>query len=514
MPAHVFLIHAAADEPARRDLEYALAYLVEPRRPDAVIDRDHHYVETPLAVREASPERATVFLLLLGPAWDTSPEAREQARRALDLRRAGLAQVVGICVRHPLPRGVLLDEIRVVPADEDGQLRPVADDPAGPAAWLAVARELEPLLREHAHSPFFQERAAGRASPAAQAAPTGIHSGGAPTSASPDTGARADSPAAPAAPTGIHAGGAPTSASPDTGARAGSPAPLAAQTGMHAASPAPMVLGRFRRGELVHRELGAEVFAVADPRWPRVRLKVRSAEAAADDAASRARFAREVDVLSRLTSPHFPRVYDFGDDPAVGPVIAMEALEGETLLERVKRGGPLPFAAAHPIFEQVFQALGDLHAAGALHLHLDLSRIWLTPGRGGGEIVVKVSDLGGCFRPGRDERAAVMSADPGFFWFAAPETVGRLSAVGPPADVYSAATCLFTALAGQTPFKAGNALRVVEAKSTAEAPRLADVTGAAVSPALDVFLARALARRAEQRFSTAESALSAWRILG
>lgn len=477
MPAYVLIVHAPEDDAARRDLQYALAYLIEPKPKDAEIDKDHFYVEPPLAVYTAHPEKASVFLLLLGPAWEASEQAQALTRRALELRREAQAEVVGIRL-GAWCSDILPADVRILPRSPDGQGAPLERTPA---SWLAVARELEPLLREHSASIFFRSKAAAFA-----------HVPEPPRRSSP--GQMEPPNPAPVEP-----------AAPPRRANLIVPPPLEPV--------APRVLGRFRAGKLHHHEIGTDVLEATDARGRRYWLKRRNRSSAVDEVASRERFLREADVLSRMTSLHVQRVYDFGDDPEHGPVIVMEALDGETLLERVKREGPLSLKSAHPIFEQALVALSHIHAAGALHLHLAMSKIRLTKAHDGATLV-KVMDFSGCYRPGHDEKATIVTSEPGVFHYVAPEGVGRVSSVGPSADVYSIATCLFAALTGRTPFEGSSPLRVVEAKSTAEAPSLSQVRGEAVSPALELFVARALARKADHRFPTAQEALTAWRMLG
>lgn len=449
MPASVFIVHAPADAPARRSLEYALAYLVEPRPPGAEIDRDHQYVEPPLTVSTADFDRASVVIVLLSPAWEASAEAQAMTRRALDRRRAGLTQVVAVCVHACDVPLAALDDIRILPRNDDGRVTPIDPGPPDSAAWVAVARSLEPLLRERAFS-------------------------------------------------SVH----------------GAPSPAAAH--MPPAAPLPgsetLFLGRYRAGQHLRRELAGDVFAADDQRGRRVSLKVRRPGAPAEEAADRARFAREVDVLSTLRSAHVPHVYDFGDEPGHGPVIVLEELPGESWRARLGREGAAPLVVVHPIFEQLLGALVDIHAAGILHRHVSLSTIWLGA-RPNGDPRVTLCDFGGCVRPGREDDRADTVYQAGFFAYSAPETIGGWSSLEPSADLYSAATCLYAALAGRMPFEARNVLQMVEMKTRTEPPRLAEVTGANVSPAVEIFLSRALARSPEHRFPSAEAARSAWRLL-
>ena len=68
-----------------------------------------------------------------------------------------------------------------------------------------------------------------------------------------------------------------------------------------------------------------------------VALKLLRAEGAAQ--ALRARFARERQILAQLSHPHIARLFDAGVDAQGRPYLALEYVEGESLLEHAQRHG-------------------------------------------------------------------------------------------------------------------------------------------------------------------------------
>ena len=80
---------------------------------------------------------------------------------------------------------------------------------------------------------------------------------------------------------------------------------------------------------------------------------------------------REVHHARRVTHPNVNRIFDLerhrkpdGDEVAF---LTMELLEGETLAERLKRGGCLTTAEALPLIEQMAAGLRAAHEAGVVH---------------------------------------------------------------------------------------------------------------------------------------------------
>jgi eukaryotic-like serine/threonine-protein kinase len=101
----------------------------------------------------------------------------------------------------------------------------------------------------------------------------------------------------------------------------------------------------------------------------------------------------------------------------------------------------------------------------------------------------------------------------GVFSYMPPEQIGKAKTVDLRADIYACSTLIYQALSGQLPFTARNVLVMIETKTKNDPRSLADAMKSEVSPALEDFLARGLARVPASRFATAEEALQAWRAL-
>ncbi len=80
----------------------------------------------------------------------------------------------------------------------------------------------------------------------------------------------------------------------------------------------------------------------------------------------RARFAQEVEAVSRLDHPGIVRIEDMGADEDGSPFMVMELLEGETLHDRLSRGLP-PIDEALALTDALLDALAVAHAGRIIH---------------------------------------------------------------------------------------------------------------------------------------------------
>ena len=111
-----------------------------------------------------------------------------------------------------------------------------------------------------------------------------------------------------------------------------------------------------------------EVYRAKDTRLDRsVALKVLPAEVA-HDPERRARFERAARTVSSLNHPHICTLYDVGNQDGIDHIV-LELIEGETLLDRLKKG-PLPLPQALRYGIEIADALDKAHRSGVVHRDL------------------------------------------------------------------------------------------------------------------------------------------------
>ncbi|WP_431902729.1 protein kinase domain-containing protein [Nonomuraea sp. bgisy101] len=205
-----------------------------------------------------------------------------------------------------------------------------------------------------------------------------------------------------------------------------------------------------------------EVYLASTRRGEHVALKVL--HDLIEDSASRIRLEREVRALRRVESPYVARVLD-ADLGCARPYLVMEHIEGDTLLDRVRRSGPLRGADLVEVAQGVAAALAIVHAAGVIHRDLKPANILM-----GAEGPVLIDfGIAQVIDATRLTMTGTFLGTPGY---AAPELFAD-EHVGEPADVHAWAATVAFAATGRPTFGRGT----VEAQMYAVLNGQADLKG-------------------------------------
>lgn len=231
------------------------------------------------------------------------------------------------------------------------------------------------------------------------------------------------------------------------------------------------------------------------------------------------RFRREARAMSQLTHPNTVKVFMYGELEEDGSLyIVMELLEGRNLNQTVRKEGPMDAARAIPILVQVCGALQEAHEMGIVHRDLKPENIFLCT-QGGLTDYPKVLDFGLAKVTERQMRPGSVILTQEGMVFGTPEFMSPEQAQGKTldarSDIYSLAVILYEVLTGKLPFEAKTPMEYIQ-KHVMEPPIALSqrVPGKTFDPGLDAVLAKALAKKPEDRFQSAAEFAEALRNHG
>lgn len=262
-------------------------------------------------------------------------------------------------------------------------------------------------------------------------------------------------------------------------------------------------IGRFRIVAPLGKGGMASVWRAEDELLGRtVALKLLADDLAGSESARR-RFRHEAEIATMLGHPAIAPVFGHGEDDGA-TWIAMALIDGETVSARLGRELPPP-AEALRIALAAAEALGYAHARGVVHRDVSSNNVMLArDGR------VFVMDFGLARADGLS-RVTSTGVALGTFRYMAPEVLSGAAAT-PGSDLYALGVVLFELLTGSTPF-AGDRLEVVAYRSANEDPEPPSRRRSGLSPAIDAFVTRAIAREPQARFRDADEFVGALRTL-
>ncbi len=207
------------------------------------------------------------------------------------------------------------------------------------------------------------------------------------------------------------------------------------------------------------------------------------------------RFRREAKNAAGLSHPNVVSIYDRGQ--AEGTYyIAMEYLDGRTLKELLVARGPTPIPVAIDYARQILAALGFAHRNSVVHRDIKPHNVAVAPdGR------IKVMDFG-IARAGTSQMTETGSII-GTAQYLSPEQA-KGAPVGPTSDIYSVGIVLYEMLTGSVPFTGDTPLEIAM-KHLSAIPEPPSEQRPEVPHELDSIVLRALAKRPEDRYQTAEA---------
>jgi serine/threonine-protein kinase len=258
----------------------------------------------------------------------------------------------------------------------------------------------------------------------------------------------------------------------------------------------PKRLGRY----VIERRIGqgamGAVYLAKDPRINRaVAVKVIPIEKEFEDdelKEARIRFFREAESAGRLTHPNIITVFDAGEDKGLA-YIAMEYVPGIPLKDFTDPKRLLAPKRALDLAASTAEALDYAHNQGVIHRDIKPANLLYNPKEGS----LKISDFGVArITDNNRTKTGIVLGTP---MYMSPEQLGAENLTGH-SDLFSLGVTLYELLIGEVPFKAGN-IAALMTKITTEDP--AQIAGKrnGLAPSIDSVLAKALAKRPDDRFS-------------
>jgi len=260
--------------------------------------------------------------------------------------------------------------------------------------------------------------------------------------------------------------------------------------------------------EWINRELGeyfafeqiglgsmAQVYKALQPSMDRmVAIKI-IASTFSDDPHFVARFRREAQIVAALEHPHILPVIDFGEQDET-LYLVMRYVNGGTLHDLIQKG-PLPPQTALRYLTEIGEALDYAHGSGIVHRDIKPKNV-LLDAQGNPFIadfgLAKLIAGGGLTGSGRQG----MIGTPHYM---SPEQA-RGQPVDGRSDLYSLGVVLYEMLTGQVPYDADSTVGIIMKHIGEEIPRVSQVNPN-LPPALDIVLARALAKAPGDRYPRA-----------
>jgi serine/threonine-protein kinase len=254
-------------------------------------------------------------------------------------------------------------------------------------------------------------------------------------------------------------------------------------------------LGPYELVEEVGKGGMATVYRAYQPNVDRfVAVKVIHRSIAADSN-SLERFQREARLVARLEHPHLLPIYDYNGshDP---PYIVMRYLESGTLKDVLDKGR-LPVEDIIYMMRQIASALDYAHRQGVIHRDIKPSNIMIDQ-EGNAFLtdfgIARLAEGGSGLT-----QTGFAVGTPGYM---SPEQGMGLDNVDARSDIYALGVMLFQMLTGQMPYSGETPMAVILKHMNDAVPKPTSVD-AELPPEVDDVIAKAMAKKPEDRYSTA-----------
>jgi len=243
----------------------------------------------------------------------------------------------------------------------------------------------------------------------------------------------------------------------------------------------------------------------------RVAIKTLTAARGPADQHFRMRFLREARAVSTLSHPHIATIHDYGETDDGQPYIVMELVKGKTL-SALMLDEALTIPRAIEIVKQVAEALAEAHRYGIVHRDIKPSNIAINE-RGDVKVLdfglakqidISPTDPDAHTRLNTQTREGVIVGTP---MYLSPEQALSVE-VDARSDLFSLGSVLYECIAGRPAFSGKSPVEICAKVIRDDPPRPSEFNSN-VSPELDRITLKALAKKAEARYQTADEMIAA-----
>lgn len=258
-------------------------------------------------------------------------------------------------------------------------------------------------------------------------------------------------------------------------------------------------LGRYDIIRVLGKGAMGLVYEARDPNLNRrVAIKTIKVENLSEEAAAEyeARFKTEAHSAARLQHPNIVSVYDSDRDGDMA-FLVMEFIQGEDLKHHLDGGKRYSLEQSLAMMRELLSALEYAHRQSIVHRDVKPANLLIeADGR------VKLTDFGVARIQDSGEATRTQGSMVGTLKYMSPEQV-QGQPIDARADLFAVGIVLYQLLTGKRPFDGDTDFAIIQ-QIVNHSPAAPSSFNNLLPPAIDAVLARALTKKRDQRFATAQ----------
>jgi eukaryotic-like serine/threonine-protein kinase len=207
-------------------------------------------------------------------------------------------------------------------------------------------------------------------------------------------------------------------------------------------------------------------------------------------------FRDEANSVADLRHDNIVSISDYGEDGGV-PYLAMDYIDGQTLLRLIQRGEPLPRARQLRFMEDLCGGLAYAHKRHLVHRDIKPANLIVEHGTDS----LKILDFGVVKRL-KDTHESTMGLPIGTLCYMSPEQIVGSAALDSRSDIFSVGSVFYELLTGHKAFPAGQGMADLMARIQREPPPSVRDVVPDLEPAIETVLNRALRKDPDERYQS------------